>query len=428
MTRICLLSDGYPPWERGGAQKIAAQLAEGYARRGREVAVVTTVPDRSETGESVVSDAGVGVRRLWTPRWRRALPYLTVSNPLAARGVADFLDGFDPDAIHVHNAHYLSNAAVAAAGECDAPVVKTYHDAGTFAYGEYTAHVADAPRNLPVAGSAYRADPVRQAREQGLRYFPLRNRHNRRTLRRHVDVGVAVSDALRRALTANGMPCHRTVHNGVDAAAFRAVLGAAASEDEAFRDAYGLDDARIVLFGGRTGYTKGGAHLAAAFGRVADRTDDDVRLLVTGDDEFAARMRALAAPHGEKVVTTGWIPRADLRRAFRAAAVVATPSVHLDPFPTVNLEALAAGTPVVTTRFGGASELVDDGATGRVVDPRDVGELADALESFLGDPERADEAGRRGRRLVRDRFTVEGQVEAYLDLFETLEAGPSPRD
>ena len=93
----------------------------------------------------------------------------------------------------------------------------------------------------------------------------------------------------------------------------------------------------------------------------------------------------------------------------------------------MNLEALAAGTPVVTTRFGGASELVADGETGRVVDPRDVSELADALASLMGDPGRAVEMGRRGRRVVRRAFTVEAQVDAYLNLFESLGADVSNR-
>ena len=423
--RIYVLSDGYPPWERGGAQKIAAQLAEGYARRGNDVTVLTTVADRSDAGESTVDDGGVRVRRVWSPRWRRALPYLTLYNPFAASGIARRLRAADPDAVHVHNAHYLSNRALAAAGACDAPVVKTYHDAGTFAYGEYTAHVADAPQSpaLPVPGSAYRADPVRQAREEGLRYLPIRNRHNRRTLERHVDAGVAVSDALRRALTANGMPCHRTVHNGVDASKFGA-SGDADADARAFRESHGLGDDPFALFGGRTGYAKGGAHLARAFGRATGRTPD-ARLVVTGDDDFVDRMRELAAPYGDRIVSTGWVPRDDLRAALRAATVVATPSVHLDPFPTVNLEALAAGTPPVTTRFGGASELVGDGETGRVVDPRDVGELADALASLLCDPDRAAEMGRRGRRTVEREYTVEAQVTAYLDLFGALGADVS---
>ena len=60
--RIALFSDGYPPWARGGAQKIAAQLAAGYRERGHEVAVVTAVTEPSAAGRATA--AGVEVRKL----------------------------------------------------------------------------------------------------------------------------------------------------------------------------------------------------------------------------------------------------------------------------------------------------------------------------------------------------------------------------
>lgn len=413
--RICLLSDGYPPWDRGGAQKIAAQLAAGYAERGHEVTVLATVSDRGDVGRDVVD--GVTVRRLYTPRPDRLLPYLTVYNPFVAGACARALDRAAPDVVHAHNVHWLSNASLRAAAR-HAPVVKTYHDAGTFAYGEFTSVVDDTPVGGPVPEGACRATPLRQVRDQGVRYVPLRNRCNRRALDRHVDVGVAVSDALRRALEANGMPCHRTVHNGVEVDG-AAPDGGQPATGAALRRAYGLGDEPFVLFGGRTGPTKGGRELAEAFGAVCDRLDRAVHLLVTGDASFADRMRSLAAPHGDRVVTTGWLPREELRTAFAAARVVATPSVHLDPFPTVNLEAFAAGTPVVTTRFGGADELVDDGSDGVVVDPRDVDALAAGLETLLANPRLAARYGGAGRRKVAGQFTVASQVETYLDLLSS---------
>lgn len=434
--RICLLSDGYPPWDRGGAQKIARNLAEGYAARGHEVDVITTVADREYAGRDDcgrdVGD-GVTVHRLYAPRPHALLPYLTVHNPFVARDCARALDRVDPDVVHAHNVHWLSNASLRAAAR-RAPVVKTYHDAGTFAYGEFTALVDETPVGGPVPEGAYRASPRRQAREQGLRYFPLRNRLNRRTIERCVDVGVAVSDALRRGLRANGIPCRRTIRNGVDASVETATDGGAVPLDNggqfgqcalpdaeaSFRDQYGIGSGPFVLFGGRTGPTKGGRHLAAAFGRVCETVDADVSLLVTGDSGDLDRMRALAGPDDHRIVATGWIPRAHLRTAFAAAGVVATPSVHLDPFPTVNLEAFAAGTPVVTTRFGGADELVDDGEDGVVVDPRDVEALAEGLESFLAAPRRAARYGAAGRRKVGTRFTLERQVDSYLDVLASV--------
>lgn len=419
--RIAVLSDGYPPWDRGGAQRIAAQLAAGYRDRGHDVRVVTAVEDRSKAGLAVAD--GVPVRRIWTPKPRRVLPYLTLYNPFAVRKLGRTLDAFDPDAVHVHNAHYLSNGAIRAAAR-RAPVVKTFHDAGTVSYGELTGYLADPPAgDEPIPAGRYRVDPRRQFRREGLRYNPVRNVANRRTLRRHVDRGVAVSDALRTALRANGVPCHGTIRNGVDAEAI-----AEAGDPDEFRRAHGLGDAPMVLFGGRTCYNKGGAHLARAFAEAV-ASGPDATLLVTGDDGYASEMRAVANAArdgaGDRIATTGWIDRDELCGALRAATVVATPSVHLDPFPTLNLEAFAAGAPVVTSRFGGADELVDDGGDGFVVNPFEVSALADRLRRLLADRELAERFGERGRRKVREEFTVGEQVESYLRVLRSTANGDS---
>ncbi|RBI62209.1 hypothetical protein DMJ13_10020 [halophilic archaeon] len=402
--RVCLLSDGYPPWERGGAQKVAAQLAEGYVRRGHDASVVTTVTDRDAVGRS--TENGVAVHRVWSPRPRGLLPYLTLHNPAVAGPVERLLDRLAPDVVHAHNVHWLSNAALRAAAE-RAPVVKTFHDAGTVAFGDFDAFLDDVPVGDPVTAAAYRHPRRRQVREAGLRYNPVRNRLNRRCLAECVDVGVAVSDELRRALAANGVDCDETVRNGVAVEEFPRSPPA----DRLPFDA----DAPVVLFGGRTSYEKGGAHLARAFRRVAADVPD-AELVVTGDDDYVERMRELAGRHADRLTATGWLSRERLRAAFAGATVVASPSVFLDPFPTVNLEAFAAGTPVVTTRFGGASELVTDGEDGFVVDPRDADALADALRRLLADPPRAAQFGERGRRTVADSFAVERAVDGYLSI------------
>ena len=429
--RICLLSDGYLPWDQGGAQKIASQLAEEYADRGHDVAVLSTVSDPADAGRAVVD--GVAVWLTYTPRPEDLLPSLTVQNPFVLGDCERLIDRFDPDVVHAHNVHWLSNESLRIAAE-HAPVVKTFHDAGTFAYGDFTTPVERTPVGESVSKAAYCADPPRQRAEQGRRYFPPRNERNRRAVTQHVDVGVGVSDALRRALAANDVPCHLTVHNGVslpeqsvpdggvadsrtDSLAARADTETAGDRAEArLRRAYDLGDAPFVLFGGRTGYEKGGTHLATAFSAVCEALDEPVNLLVTGDSSFVERMQALAAPHGDQITPTGWLSRERLGVAFEAARVVATPSVYLDPFPTVNLEAFAAGTPVVTTRFGGGSELVDDGVDGAVVDPRDTEALATALAQFLANPDYAARCGAAGRRKVAREFTLRETVDTYLDL------------
>ena len=78
-----------------------------------------------------------------------------------------------------------------------------------------------------------------------------------------------------------------------------------------------------------------------------------------------------------------WLSGDDLRAAYAASDVCVTPSMYREPFNLVNIEAMAARKPVVTTCFGGPPEVVVDGVTGYVVDPRDVGLFSARLETLL---------------------------------------------
>jgi glycosyltransferase involved in cell wall biosynthesis len=416
---VCVLSDRYPPHHGGGAGIIAANLAEGYAASGHDVTVVTGVEDEANAGRRVRN--GVAIEAVAVPTFGPLRAYYSVYHPVAVRKVAPVFERHEFDAVHAHNLHqFLSYHALKLADRHASRVVLTFHDAMSVEYGKLVPDeppADEASADEPLAAddratsSAYRVSPWDQFKKRKVFYFPLRNRLNRAYLNGYVDVGVSVSEALRRALVANGVESTRVVHNGIDVKPYDAADGAT------FRNEVGLGDERIVLYSGRVSYYKGGEHLARAFARVAEACDEDVRLVVTGTNtEFVGRMRDLAGSHGDEIVATGWLDEETLRSAYDAATVVASPSIYLDPFPTVNLEAMAAGTPVVTTCYGGAKELVVDGETGVVVDPRDVSALADALSGFVSNPDRCRQFGANGRHRVEAEFALDAQVETYLDL------------
>jgi glycosyltransferase involved in cell wall biosynthesis len=93
-------------------------------------------------------------------------------------------------------------------------------------------------------------------------------------------------------------------------------------------------------------------------------------------------------------------PRAheDVASAMAHAAVVVVPSIVPDSCPTVILEAMAFGTPVVTTATGGIVDMVTDGREGRVVQPGDEAALAGALDGILGSEEERCAAGKAARK------------------------------
>ena len=108
----------------------------------------------------------------------------------------------------------------------------------------------------------------------------------------------------------------------------------------------------------------------------------------------------------------------DIAGVYAAADVFCLPTFY-DPCPLVLLEALAAGLPVVTTRFNGAAELVTPGVEGFVVDdPRDTTALAESLAKCLDPSTRAQMSA--AARALAERCTSERNFEEILGLLERL--------
>ena len=95
-----------------------------------------------------------------------------------------------------------------------------------------------------------------------------------------------------------------------------------------------------------------------------------------------------------------------MRAAYAAASVVSVPSLYLDPFPTINLEAHASQRAVVGTCFGGTPECVQDERTGFIVNPYDEQKHAEKLSLLLTDTKLARRMGEAGRTMVQERFSL----------------------
>jgi glycosyltransferase involved in cell wall biosynthesis len=94
---------------------------------------------------------------------------------------------------------------------------------------------------------------------------------------------------------------------------------------------------------------------------------------------------------------------------YAAADVVVLPSLS-EGFPFVVLEALAMGKPVVATRVNGVPEIIEDGRTGLLVEPRDAAALEQAIARMLRQPEEAARMALAGQAAVAARFTAERMV------------------
>jgi colanic acid/amylovoran biosynthesis glycosyltransferase len=115
------------------------------------------------------------------------------------------------------------------------------------------------------------------------------------------------------------------------------------------------------------------------------------------------------------------VPSRDVARRLRMSHAFLLPSLD-EGLPTVALEAMASGVPVVATDCGGVSEALTDGIEGLIVPPRDPDALAAALTRLWREPELRKRMGEAGRRTATSRFTLERQLEEFHAFYREVSA------
>ncbi len=342
----------------GGAEKSVLALKQELTKRGDEVMVVAAA---SEPGVETFSDftfppvarpgAGVvtrTVRRIW--------------NPEAYRLLHQVVRDFRPDVIHCHTMTDLTPATLI--GGRPVPTVVTVHGPEVFTRGllqwylpaEFYRDRRISLSNLTLKGAAHVAIDLGVARPA-----------YRAAMRRSVAALVAPSRYMLGILEREGLGVPlRQIYNGI------------ALPDYCPPRATGR-----VLYVGRLEHFKGVEVLVAAFAAV-HRQLPHTSLHIVGDGPQTPdlRQQAEAAGIADAITFTGWLDQEAVLEAYRDADVLAVPSTWPENLPTVCIEALAVGRPIVATNTGGIRELVTE-RTGRIVRPGDANALSAALVELL---------------------------------------------
>ncbi|MGE0133995.1 MAG: glycosyltransferase [Dehalococcoidia bacterium] len=143
---------------------------------------------------------------------------------------------------------------------------------------------------------------------------------------------------------------------------------------------------------------------------------------IVGDGPLRGALEAQAHMFGVDVSFTGALAHRELLRHMRGATVFVAPSVvasdgNRDGIPTVLVEAMALGVPVVSTAVTGIPELVRDGETGLLCQPRDPMALAAATARLLGDPELLRRVTTNARALVEREYDARRNTAQLRALF-----------
>jgi glycosyltransferase involved in cell wall biosynthesis len=203
------------------------------------------------------------------------------------------------------------------------------------------------------------------------------------------------------------------VTNGIDPGEFTKPVDA---PDRAAPD--GADPR--VLYVGHLSRRKGVLDLCEASRLLRARgIAHEVALAGGRPDEGTEEHELVSAALDDAVVALGTIPHERIAPIYHSARVFCLPS-WWEAMPLSILEAMAAGLPVVATNVGDVPQLVVDGETGLLVEPRRPDLLAAALESLLLDPERCVAMGDAGRQRVERHFSLAESHARIADLYLAL--------
>jgi glycosyltransferase involved in cell wall biosynthesis len=358
--RVLHVGKFYPP-HRGGMESHVETLARELSA-DVDVQVLVSSDGRQTIRETL---DGIPVTRIGT-----VASFASASiNPGMARAIREA----NADVVHFHHPNPTGVLSYLASGR-RGPLVVTYH-----------------------------SDIIRQ-RMLGAAFGPVLHRFLRGA---HAILASSPDYAASSPILRNHAERVRIVPFGIRAEEFQT------ADADAVADIRARHGPRLVVGAGRLVYYKGFDYLVRSMQAV------DGRLVILGDGPLMQALQSLASEAGvaDRVSFPGPVPA--LAPWYHAADVFALPAVaRSEAFGLVQLEAMAAGTPVVNTRLDSGVPFVSrDGETGITVPPADTEALAAALNRLLDDDALRRRLGDAARERVRREFSLERMVAQTLAVY-----------
>jgi len=399
-----MVTQFYPPVV-GGQEQHVRNLAHALVQRGHRVEVVTIAIDGPQ---GTTRDGAVPVHRIRTtaqhlprlygdPMRPHAMP---IVDPGFRSAIGRLLAVDHFDILHAHD--WSISSAIGPARHSRVPVVLTQHD---------YSHVCATKRLMRGDEVCPGPSPIACVRCASSWHGPvvgpavaLANALGRRTRTRHADAFLPVSSVVAVSTGLPGRSPYTVIPNFIP-------------DDLLVGEAVPRPDGPIV-FVGDLSRDKGIEVLIEAH-----RVLRALPHLMLAGRAFEETPRDLP----DRVELCGLLDHASVINLMQTACLVVVPSIVPDCCPTVVLEAMAVGRPVVAAASGGIVDLVDDGVTGLLVAPGNPIALSTALSAVLNDRDGAAAMGRRALDRARS-FTASAVVGRIEELYESLVSRTGRRD
>lgn len=349
--------------------------------------------------DSLVHRIGIVADMIWSQQARQSF--------------AAILDAERPDLVHVHNTFLVISPSIySACSERGIPVVKTIHNFRLLCPG------ASFSRNGVICEECQDHSLFRSVLHGCYRHSRPATAAIALTLTTHRALGtwqrlvtryIALTDFAKEKFVRAGFPSDKFV-----------VKPNFADPDPGERHGTG----EFALFIGRIDQTKGSRVLLDAWQKLPVKYP----LHVVGDGPdlpwLQARVRELRL---SEVTFSGRLPHSEAVQAVKDSRFTLVPSTWYEGFPMCIVESFACGTPVLCSRLGGMSTIVDDHVNGLHFNPSDPQDLAKTVEWAWNHPLELAWMGRAARRKYENNYTAEKNYSQLMDIYgQAMAERPSP--
>ncbi|MFC2061476.1 glycosyltransferase family 4 protein [Elusimicrobiota bacterium] len=206
----------------------------------------------------------------------------------------------------------------------------------------------------------------------------------------------------------------RVIYNGIDINNFMP-----RTKDSDLLGKYGLNAADTVLLNvGRLEKEKGIDNLIAAFNALSGKYDS-LRLVLAGDGDYEKTIRNKVEDAGmhDRIKILGRVSHDDLPAVYNMSDIFIFPSLCDEGLPHVILEAMASGLPVISTKYPGIEDIIEDGMEGLLYNKDDEKALAEKIEFLIKSPRLAETMKDKCRNKALKKFSLEnigGEIEEAI--------------
>lgn len=241
---------------------------------------------------------------------------------------------------------------------------------------------------------------------------------------RYADVIVVVSNAVGQHLINSNRVSSKQVkiiYNGVDNDVFNPTNGTAYLRQELHIP----QGAFIVGMIGRVNAWKGQEDFLAAVEPLLVKHENVYAVMVGGVFEGEEwRMEKLkekvaASSFKDRIVIQNF--RKDSANVHSLLDIFVLPSTNPDPLPTVVLEAMASGKPIIGYKHGGVCEMVVNGQTGLLAEVRKPSDLSSKIELLINDKEKLLDMGIAAEKRQKEKFSLKSYIDNFSKLYVSLE-------